>query len=411
MFSKEQVHGKPQASYRGGRMMSNKRPRLLYVDNLRTLLIIMVILWHMAVTYGAPGFWPYRESRADELTALVFTLFSAINGPYVLGFFFMIAGYFTPAAYDRKGPGEFIKARMIRLGIPLLIYVFLIDPLIYYAIRVSEWGVTGSFRTFWRLWRAHIGSYRQHGPGVGPMWFVELMLIFIVAYGLGRLFVSLVAGSSRDADRSPSIRMPGNTTVGVFALFLGLIIFVMRIWLPIDSYFEPLGLPLAYVPQYIVLFFVGVIAYRGDWFQRTSVAAAKLWLRIVLVLILVLFPILFALSGALEGNTDAVAGGLTWQSFAFSTWEEFICVGFIIILLVWFRERFNRQGALAKAMSDSTFAVYFIHAPVLVFLALGLRTLSLHPLLKWVLVSPVAIVLCFLIAYFLRKLPLLRRVF
>ncbi|MGD8969139.1 MAG: acyltransferase [Anaerolineae bacterium] len=390
--------------------MSNKRPRLLYVDNLRTLLIIMVILWHMAVTYGAPGFWPYRESRADELTALVFTLFSAINGPYVLGFFFMIAGYFTPGAYDRKGPGEFLKARMIRLGIPLLIYVFLIDPLVMYAIRISEWGGSASARTFWRFWKGHVSSYRQRGPGVGPMWFVELMLIFIVAYGLGRLIVGAVTGSSRDADQSGSIGVPSNTTVGIFALSLGVVIFVMRIWLPIDSYFELLGLPLAYVPQYIALFFVGVVAYRGDWFQRIPVAAAKLWLRIVLFLILVLFPIFFALSGALEGNTDPVAGGLTWQSLVFSTWEELICVGFVIILLVWFRERFNRQGALAKAMSDSTFAVYFIHAPVLVLLALRLKDLSLYPLLKWVLVSPMAIVLCFVIAYLLKQLPLVRRV-
>ena len=84
----------------------------------------------------------------------------------------------------------------------------------------------------------------------------------------------------------------------------------MRIWLPINSYFDLLGLPLAYVPQYIALFFVGVIAYRGDWFQRISVATGKLWLGIVLVLILVVFPILFALSGALEGNMDAIMGGL-----------------------------------------------------------------------------------------------------
>jgi surface polysaccharide O-acyltransferase-like enzyme len=168
---------------------------------------------------------------------------------------------------------------------------------------------------------------------------------------------------------------------------------------------------MAYVPQYIVLFFVGVIAYRGNWFQRISVATGKLWLGIVLFLILVLFPILFALGGALEGNTDAYAGGLTWQSFAYSTWEEFICVGMIIVLLVWFREKFNHQGTLVKAMSDSTFTVYFIHAPVLVFLALALKDFELYPLLKWALVSPVAIFLCFVIAYFLRRLPLLRKVF
>ncbi len=67
-------------------MKANKKLHSYYIDNLRTLLIILVILWHMAVTYGAPGFWPYQESQPDDLTALVFTLFSAINGPYVLGF-------------------------------------------------------------------------------------------------------------------------------------------------------------------------------------------------------------------------------------------------------------------------------------------------------------------------------------
>jgi hypothetical protein len=341
---------------------------------------------------------------------LIFTLFSAINGPYVLGFFYLIAGYFTPGAYDRKGPGPFFKTRIIRLGIPLLIYVFLIDPLIFYAIQFYGSGISVSFGNFWHFWRGHVGNYRLNGPGVGPMWFVELMLIFLIAYGLGRLFLGFVSSPSKSKDPSRIIGVPGNLAIGVFAFSLGVIIFVMRIWLPINSYFGPLGLPLAYVPQYIALFFVGVIAYRGDWFQGISVATGKLWLGIVLVLILVLFPILFALSGALEGNTRAVMGGLTWQSFAYSVWEEFICVGMIIILLVWFRERFNHQGALAKAMSDSTFAVYFIHAPVLVFLALALKDVDLYPLFKWAIVSPVAISLCFAIAYILRRLPLLRKI-
>lgn len=85
-------------------------------------------------------------------------------------------------------------------------------------------------------------------------------------------------------------------------------------------------------------------------------------------------------------------------------------MGMIVVLLVWFREKLNRQGTVAKGMSDSTFAVYFVHAPVLVFLALAFQDITLHPLLKWVLVSPVAIVLCFGIAYLLRKLPLVRRI-
>jgi surface polysaccharide O-acyltransferase-like enzyme len=384
----------------GERSMVDKRPRLYYIDNLRTLLMIMVILWHMAVTYGASGFWPYQESQPDDLTGLVFTLFSAINVPYVLGFFLMIAGYFTPGAYDRKGPWLYLKERITRLGIPLLIYVFLFDPLIFYAMRGGG--------AFWPFWKNHISSYLQRGPGVGPLWFVELLLIFIATYGFGRWVLGLFANKSNSETRPIGRAVPNNAVIAFFALALGMIIFIMRIWLPINSYFKPLGLPMAYVPQYIALFFVGIIAFRGDWFQKITDSTGKVWLRIVLFFILVLFPLVFALGGALEGNTEVYTGGFTWQSFAYATWEEFICMGVIIVLLIWFRRRYNHQGALAEAMSDSTYTVYFIHAPVLVLLALALKDFDLYPLLKWVIISPVGIFLCFMIAYFIKKIPLIR---
>jgi surface polysaccharide O-acyltransferase-like enzyme len=133
-------------------------------------------------------------------------------------------------------------------------------------------------------------------------------------------------------------------------------------------------------------------------------------LGILLFFVLFLFPLLFVTSGALEGNTKAIVGGVTWQSFAYSVWEEFICMGMIVVLLTWFREKFNRQSALAKALSDGTYTVFFIHTPVLVFLALALRGFKVYPLLKWLLVSPVAILTCFAIAYLLKRIPLLRSI-
>ena len=37
------------------------KPRLLYIDNLRILLTILVIMHHLAIGYGGPGDWAYRE--------------------------------------------------------------------------------------------------------------------------------------------------------------------------------------------------------------------------------------------------------------------------------------------------------------------------------------------------------------
>jgi surface polysaccharide O-acyltransferase-like enzyme len=82
----------------------------------------------------------------------------------------------------------------------------------------------------------------------------------------------------------------------------------------------------------------------------------------------------------------------------------------VVGLLVTFRRRLNRQGSLAKAMAASTFAVYIVHQPVLIFLGLVLRGIRLPHLLKFILVAPLAVALCFAIAQAVRKLPLVRNI-
>ena len=37
------------------------RPRLAYLDNLRTALIAGVVVAHLGITYGAPADWYYKE--------------------------------------------------------------------------------------------------------------------------------------------------------------------------------------------------------------------------------------------------------------------------------------------------------------------------------------------------------------
>jgi glucan biosynthesis protein C len=377
------------------------RRRLFFIDNLRTVLIILVVLWHMAITYGASGYWPYREvGQPDDLTALVFTLFGAVNGPFVLAFFYMIAGYFTPRSYDRRGPVSFFKGRLLRLGIPLLFYIIVFDPLIYYAISINVWGFGGSL---WEYLGRHFKGY--HGLGVGPLWFAEALLIFGIIYGLWRL----VAGAAPDPPQRDG-QPPGNLAIAAFALAVGVVTFVMRIWLPVGWIYRPLGLPLSLFPQYIALFAVGLVAYRRNWLLGIPQAMGKLWVGTAAIFIVVLLPTVFVLGGALEGNDAAFMGGLHWQSFAYAVWEQFVCVGMVLGLLVWFRRRWDHQGPLARAMSASTYTVYFIHAPVLVFLALALRGISLYPLVKFALVAPVAVFLCFFIGHYLRKLPLARNI-
>jgi hypothetical protein len=186
--------------------------------------------------------------------------------------------------------------------------------------------------------------------------------------------------------------------------------FVLRIWVHVDSAFTPLGMPLPLFPQYIAMFAVGTVAYARNWLLNVPDSMGRQWLAIAVAFIVVVFPALAVLGDAFAGDAMPFMGGVTWQSLALSVYEQFVCVGMIIAVVVWFRTAFDHQGRSARAASRSSFAAYFIHAPVLVLLALGLRDIGLHPLLKFAAVAPLAVVLSFLLACWLRRLPLVRRI-
>jgi hypothetical protein len=238
------------------------------------------------------------------------------------------------------------------------------------------------------------------------MWFVEVLLIFTLLYVLWR-YISRYLPTDQFLQEGD---MPNNLAITGFAVALGVVTFIWRIWLPEGSYFRSLGLPMASMPQYITLFTIGIIAFRRNWLASLADDRARLWLWVAAGLVFVILPILFVFTGALEGNTQPLLGGFRWQSLARCLWEQLLTVGMIIVLTIWFRRRFNHQGRIARSMSASAYAVYFIHAPVLVTAALLFRDVSLHPLIKFAVVGPLSVALCFLIGHYFRKLPLVRKI-
>jgi len=377
--------------------------RLLYIDNLRVGLIILVIVGHMAITYGAPlGEWYYREEgEVGTAFAIITTLLLGISASFLLGLFYMIAGFFTPRPYDRKGPRRFILERLIRLGIPLILYAVLINPLVTYWAAVH-----GGYQ----------GSFLQYIPGhlpdllnasVGPLWFVEGLLVFSILYALGRLYFR---GNSNASGEQSAISVPGNRSIFLFALCLGLVTFLVRIWAPFGWWWEPIHQEPAHFPQYVALFAIGIIAYRNNWFALIATTQARVWGWVALALV-PLLPALAVAAGALRGEFDpAVAGGFTWLSLAYSLWEAFIGIALVIAALVWFRNRFDRQGKLVQGMSATAYAVYVLHPLLIVPLALALSSIRMDLQLKFVLVAPLAVAICFLVGHFVRMLPVVRKI-
>lgn len=92
-------------------------------------MIVLVISHHAAVTYSHVGGWYYMDPGKPSLvTGLLLATFETFNQAYFMGFLFLIAGYFVPRAYDSKGPRRFLRDRVLRLGVPSLLFMLVIHP-------------------------------------------------------------------------------------------------------------------------------------------------------------------------------------------------------------------------------------------------------------------------------------------
>jgi glucans biosynthesis protein C len=385
------------------------RPRLLFIDNVRTVLITLVVVGHLAITYGGGfGEWYYKESgTASDIFTIIMLLLAAILYASLLGLFCFIAGYFTPRAYDRKGAGPFLLDRVKRLAVPLALYEFVINPVIWYVRDVHKGSFEGSLASYLPVYFVPLKSIAD-----GPVWFLLMLLVFSVVYAGWRLLAATLpaAGTPRRGAAPRAWPPPGQRAVALFAVVVGLLTFVVRIWAPSGRAYEPWHQELAHYPQYVGMFVAGLLAYRGNWLANYPAARARLWLRLMPALLIALVGIIIA-AGALSGELDErAAGGLNWLSLAYSMWEAWTGVAVSIIVLAWFRSRFNSQGPVAREMAGSAFAVYVLHPAIVVPLALALSGLSMNLSLKFLVVTPVAVALSYLVAGLLRRLPGLRQV-
>ena len=380
--------------------------RMLYIDNLRILLTVLVILHHLAIGYGGLGSWYYQEAGPmSDVGEILMVFFAGINQAFFMGFFFLISSYFTPGSVDRKGSWVYIKDRLIRLGIPLIFYIICLAPIIKYATSRSVIRFNASlFQSFWTSSINYIKSYPDIGIDVGPLWFVLTLLVFSIVYGLGRLVINPASTLSRGETQTP-----GNMAIALFALGVGLVTFTVRIWLPIGWEYWLLHLQFPFFPQYIAMLTVGILAYRRNWFAGITATMGKQW-AVTAVAAVVVFTLIFQLGEGFDRNLLLMRGGLRWQSLALAIWEQVICVSVVISLIAWFRRRFNQQGVVTQGLSGAAYAAYIFHAPVIVLLAVSLRRARMDLGLKFLWVAPFAVALSFLVGYLFKQLPGARRI-
>ncbi len=380
------------------------KTRIYFVDYLRAALVSLVVLHHVAITYGAAGSFYYTEPATDSAARALLTLFINFNQAWFLGLFFLISGYFSPASIDRKGPRQFIKDRLIRLGIPLLIFFFVLNPITVYiafsqlpTARLAAQGVTLPLTVNWQFYLQAVG--------VGPLWFVELLLIFESGYAIW-----CIAARNANAKGEEAYPLPSYRQIVAFILTLTAASYLIRIILPINA--SVLGFPSLFdLPQYLSFFVVGTVAARGNWLMRMSSSMANRFFGIAIIASVTLLPLAILGTGVGSLGWGSLLGYGSLSSALYALWDSTFAVGASMFAISFFRSHFSSRGRLWNFASKNFYAAYILQAPIIVTIAaIVLSPIHLESLLDFALASAIILPLTWSLAFILRKVPFADRV-
>src|SRR5215813_8800103 len=159
-------------------------PKIEYnvsIGYLRAFITLLVLAHHAMLAYC-----PFSPPIAQSLTAQPrwwqafpvvdaqkwggFSALVGFNDTFFMSLMFFISGLFVSRGIQRKGIGNFLSDRMLRLGLPFLAAATIVAPLAYYPtyLQIGHQGV-GSF---WEQWIS-LGIWPA-----GPAWFVWVLLAF-----------------------------------------------------------------------------------------------------------------------------------------------------------------------------------------------------------------------------------------
>jgi glucan biosynthesis protein C len=345
---------------------------LFFFDTVRTATMLSVVLYHAVAAYSTlTPHWSVHDG-VSAVADGIRELFDV----YMMPVFFFVAGYFAVPSLRKQGSWRFIEGKIRRIGVPWLLAVLVIVPIVRYAGELKT-GPSAVHQAFWKSWIGYLKGAGTFRVGLWTVtrvnqmhfWFLSLLLTFFIVYGF--VYALKGFGGGRRSASQDVITPSRQSVFAVLSLAVGLATigyFIVSMmtpdlsWVTVDLLwqFQPGGLVL-----YVIAFLLGGFAFSRRWFEGVLFfGRPALWALLVVPLASAFFLIgsdLFSRPSTSHLLSPALL-------LAFSLARSMLCFAVLFLLIALGRTYGKKPSRLNQGLSANSYNIYLVHIFFVTFL-------------------------------------------
>jgi len=333
---------------------------------------------------------------------------------------FFIAGYFALPSLQKKGVKQFLTCKLKRLGLPLIVGILFVLPILdylHYRHTVTFSGTPSSgISEYWiscvtKIGEFNLGLLNINEPFYMPdqfyqhyLWFLSLLIVFFIAISG---FYSLKKGFGCPQTRpSENSRVFGKSFQKVFILsgiLLSGYYYAIIQFVPSEATFFTMGNIIQLQPARLGLYFggflLGIFAFTRNWFKNnetpTTVVKAGSVTALLLLGTILIGKIYF----------DSIIPSSEIQ-LTFALTYNFLCLSTLLLLITAAKKYWNMPSKTHQKLTLNSYNIYLFHyAPIIIIQLLLSSVTTIPAVIKSVIVFTMTLIICFgLSEYIVRPL-------
>ncbi len=408
--------------------------RLHFIDHLRAFMFLLMAVDHSlhAYAYHWGRFWFFR----DHDSSVGFDVLYLQDQSIIMPMLFFIFGMFVLPSLARRGAWGYIKERALRLGIPYIIGIPLMVPLLVYPKYKHFFNTDVGYFEFWlgsdfQFWNSIFFTERLQGGG--PFWVLYAMALYsailILAYKLLPWMFRMLSCFVQWSLEKPiaGFLIWG----GLSAVLLGVSDLILGApwWVGFWNIFYLQGSRILLVLAY---FFLGAAVYQSGVLSNKSLMQrfSNQWIKLAVLAtalgtVYVWYSIAYIYDGAYSDEIYLLLGQNGWGApglwdlvvteapsvLVRTTLHAFFCLSQTLFLLAVFYKFVQQPTRLWTFLAGNCYGFFLFHEAVVIWSQYGLDATELPILLKFLLTAFIGIVFTLLFNdKILLRIPIIRRI-